>query len=429
MSGKPGKTIGSGRMIVVDPTRGLSGDMLLACLFALGAKPAEVAKEVGKLPGLEPFRIVFGKVKRHSIAAHRARVVCKTDAKQRDLESIQRMIRRSKLDPRVKKLAAAAFDLLGEVEGAIHGVPAKNVHFHEVGAVDSIVDIVGAVVALSQLGFPPFYHRPFRLGSGTVSTSHGDLPVPAPATLAILEGCTVRLTGDAGEIVTPTGAALIRTLAEEISSNAEIVPVRTVYAVGTRDEAHNPGMLRLLEAEQRPIEKDIFVLRTTIDDMNPEIYQHLSDRLFEAGVLEVYLTQLIMKKGRPGVLVTVLCEAAALDAAVETLFKETTTLGIRIATEGRTELERWTEDVGTPFGRVTVKRGRLPDGSIKSAPEYESCRAVAVKKNAPIIDVYREAATAAGSSRSERSRSAKRKKGGPRPVASTKRHRTRKGKK
>ncbi|MCK4351196.1 MAG: LarC family nickel insertion protein, partial [Candidatus Krumholzibacteria bacterium] len=218
MSGKPGKTIGSGRMIVVDPTRGLSGDMLLACLFALGAKPAEVAKEVGKLPGLEPFRIVFGRVKRHGIAAHRARVVCKADVKERDLESILRMIRRSKLDPRVKKLAAAAFDLLGEVEGAIHGVPAKNVHFHEVGAVDSIVDIVGAVVALSQLGFPPLYHRPFRLGSGTVSTSHGDLPVPAPATLAILEGRTVRLTGDTGEIVTPTGAALIRTMAEEISS-------------------------------------------------------------------------------------------------------------------------------------------------------------------------------------------------------------------
>ena len=403
--------------------------MLLACLFALGAKPAEVAKEVGKLPGLEPFRIVFGRVKRHGITAHRARVVCKANAKERDLEGILSMIRRSKMDPRVKKLSTAAFDLLGRVEGAIHGVPAKKVHFHEVGAVDSIVDIVGAVVALSQLGFPPVYHRPFRLGSGTVSTSHGDLPVPAPATLAILEGRTVRLTGDAGETVTPTGAALMRTLAEEISTTADIVPKHTVYAVGTRDAAHHPGMLRLIEAEQRPVERDIFVLRTTIDDMNPEIYQHLSDRLFEAGALEVYLTQLIMKKGRPGVLVTVLCEAAVLEAATQTLFKETTTLGIRISTEGRTELERWTEDVGTPFGRVTVKRGRLPDGSIKSAPEYESCRAVAVKKSASVLDVYREAASVAGSPGSKRPRAKTRKRRGPRPVASTKRHGTKRGKK
>ncbi len=429
MSGKPGRAIGSGRMIIVDPTLGLSGDMLLACLFALGAKPVEVAKEVSKLPGLEPFRIVFGKVKRHGIVAHRARVVCRADAKQRDLESILRMIRQSKLDARAKMLAAATFELLGEAEGTIHGVPAKKVHFHEVGAVDSIVDIVGAVVALSRLGFPPLYHRPFRLGSGTVSTSHGDLPVPAPATLAILEGRTVRLTGDVGEVVTPTGAALMKTLAVEISSATEIVPKRTVYAVGTRDEAHHPGMLRLMEAEQRPVERDVFVLRTTIDDMNPEFYQHLQDRLFEAGALEVYLTQLMMKKGRPGVLVTVLCEAAVLDAAVEIIFKETTTLGIRIATEGRTELERWTEDVETSFGRVTVKRGRLTDGSVKSAPEYESCRSVALKKKAPVLDVYREAAAAAGSRRGGGRRSTKRRKGGPRPAASTRMRGTTRGKK
>jgi uncharacterized protein (DUF111 family) len=152
VSAKPGKTVGAGRMIVVDPTRGLSGDMFLACLFALGAKPDDVAKEVATLPGLEPFRIVFGRVKRHGIAAYRARVDHGTDARERDLESIQRMVRRSKLEPRVKELASETFELLGRVEGAVHGVPARKVHFHEVGAVDSIVDIVGAVVALSRLG-------------------------------------------------------------------------------------------------------------------------------------------------------------------------------------------------------------------------------------------------------------------------------------
>lgn len=397
MSIKPGKGINSGRMIVVDPTSGLSGDMFLAGLFALGADPKRVAAEVGRLPGLEPFRIVFGRVNRHGIRAHRVRVVCEAKAKHRHLGDILGMIDRSPLDARVKELVSGTFELLGRVEGKIHGVPAKKVHFHEVGAVDSIVDMVGAVVALSELGFPPLYHRPFMLGSGTVRTSHGDLPVPAPATLALLEGRRVHLGAASGEVVTPTGAALMKTLAMEISPRRQIVPARVVYSVGTRDESENPGMLRLVEAVQAPIERDIFCVRTSIDDMNPEIYQHLQERLFERGALEVYLTQLIMKKGRPGVLVTVLCEQGALDAVVDTLFRETTTLGVRIATEGRAELERWTEAVSTRFGDVTVKRGRLQDGTVKTSPEYESCRTVARDKGVPILQIYREAGGSRGS--------------------------------
>ena len=384
-------------MIIVDPTSGLSGDMFLAGLFALGADPVRVAKEVGRLPGLEPFRIVFGRVKRHGIGAHRVRVVCDAIAKHRHLGDILRMIERSPLDPRVKELAGGTFELLGQVEGKIHAVPADKVHFHEVGAVDSIVDMVGAVVALSELGFPPLHHRPFRLGSGTVQTSHGELPVPAPATLELLEGRTVQLGAASGEVVTPTGAALMRELATEISPHQPIVPTRIVYSVGTREEKDNPGMLRLIEAEQVPIERDIFCVRTSIDDMNPEIYQHLQDLLFERGALEVYLTQLVMKKGRPGVLVTVLCKQAALDAVIDTLFRETTTLGVRISTEGRAELERWTEVVSTPHGEVTVKKGRLPDGSVKTSPEYESCRSVARVKGIPILQVYREARGSKGS--------------------------------
>ncbi len=391
MNGKPGKEIGGGRMIVVDPTSGLSGDMFLAGLFALGADPKRVEREVGRLPGLEPFRIVFGRVKRHGIGASRARVVCDVEAKHRHLGDILRMIDRSPLDPRVRELAKKTFELLGRVEGKIHGVPAKKVHFHEVGAVDSIVDMVGAVVALAELGFPSLYHRPLRLGSGTVRTSHGELPVPAPATLELLEGRTVHLGTAAGEVVTPTGAALMKALAAEISPHQPITPARVVYSVGTRAEKDNPGMLRLIEAEQVPIERDIFCVRTSIDDMNPEIYQHLQELLFESGALEVFLTQLVMKKGRPGVLVTVLCEPVALRPVIDTLFRETTTLGVRVSTEGRAELERWTEAVPTSFGKVTVKKGRLNDGRVKVSPEYESCRRVAREKGVPILDVYREA--------------------------------------
>jgi len=396
MSKKPERTVHAGRMIVVDPTSGLSGDMFLAGLFALGADPKRVEREVSRLPGLEPFRIVLGRVKRHGIGAHRVRVVCEAKAKHRHLGDILRMIERSPLDARVKESAGGAFELLGRVEGKIHGVPAMKVHFHEVGAVDSIVDMVGAVVALSDLGFPPLYHRPFTLGSGTVGTSHGELPVPAPATIELLKGRTVRFGSSSGEVVTPTGAALMRGLASEISPLQPMTPTRVVYAVGTRAENANPGLLRLIEAEQAAIERDIFCVRTSIDDMNPELYQHVQDLLFERGALEVYLTQLLMKKGRPGVLVTVLCERAALDAVIDTLFRETTTLGVRVSSEGRAELERWTETVSTPFGEVAVKRGRLPDGTMKTSPEYESCKRIARSAGVPIRQVYEEARISRG---------------------------------
>jgi uncharacterized protein (TIGR00299 family) protein len=402
VSRKPQKPIDTGRLIVVDPTSGLSGDMFLAGLFALGADPKRIEREVSRLPGLEPFRIVFGRVKRHGIGAHRVRVVCEAKAKHRHLGDILRMIGRSPLDARVKKLAKVTFELLGRVEGAIHGVPANRVHFHEVGAVDSIVDMVGAVVALADLGFPPLYHRPFVVGSGTVRTSHGELPVPAPATLELLKGRTVRFGASGGEVVTPTGAALMRALAMEISPQQPITPRRVVYSVGTRAEDEDPGMLRLIEAEQIPIGRDIFCVRTSIDDMNPELYQHIQELLFERGALEVYLTQLVMKKGRPGVLVTVLCEQAALEEVIDTLFRETTTLGVRISTEGRAELERWTETVSTPFGNVTVKRGRLPDGTVKTSPEYESCRSLARSTGVPIRQVYHEARISRGGKGSAR---------------------------
>lgn len=377
--------------IVVDPSRGLSGDMFLAGLCALGARPKVVEAEVAKLPGLESFSLVVGKVKRQGISAWRAQVRCPAKARARDLGTILKMIERSPLDKKVKDLSSEIFHALGKVEGKIHGVPAEKVHFHEVGAVDSIVDIVGAAVALGHHGFPRLYHRPFRLGSGTVATSHGALPVPAPATLELLEGRTIRLTDEEAEIVTPTGAALMKVLAEELPTSLSLKPERIAYSVGTREAAQSPGMLRLIAFEAGAIEHEVTVIRTTIDDMTPEAYGFLQERLFEEGALEVYLTQLIMKKGRPGVLVTVLCESAIKDKIVGILFRETTTLGIRISIEGREELERWTEFVETPLGTVQVKRGRHSDGTVKTSPEYESCRIIAREKGIPFVEVFRTA--------------------------------------
>jgi len=377
--------------IIVDAAGGLSGDMFLAGLFALGADPARVAREVKKLPGLEPFSIRTERVKRGGVAALRARVRCPRTARERDLASILAMIERSRLDERVKELSEKTFRVLGAAEGKIHGVAADHVHFHEVGAVDSIVDIVGGIVALATLGFPAVFHRPFRLGSGFIRVAHGTLPVPAPATIEILRGRTVRLDNEDGEVVTPTGAALMKVLASELPEFYSFSARRIVYAAGTREGGPAPGMLRLIEAEERPFTGEVTVLRTTIDDMNPEIYGYVQERLFEAGALEVYLTQLIMKKGRPGVLLTVLCENAVKDVLLDILFRETTTLGVRVSREGREELERWTEKVTTTLGTVQVKRGRLRDGSLKSSPEYESCKVVARSRRVPIRDVYETA--------------------------------------
>lgn len=382
-------------MLVIDPTGGLSGDMFLGCLFALGVDHREIERILSGLPGIEPFRIKVGKVKRRGFSLWRARVQYTADASPRDLKTILSMIKRSKLEKEVKALASDVFRELGRVEGMIHGVRLEDVHFHEVGAVDSIVDIIGAVLALSKLRFPSLYHRPFRLGSGTVSISHGEIPVPAPATLALLEGRTVMLDTTEGEVVTPTGAALMRVLAEEMPPSLPFTPRKVVHATGTREGEPGPGMLRVIVAEPHGAGREIVVVRTTIDDMNPELYGHVQDTLFEGGALEVYLTQVIMKKGRPGVLITVLCDQADRRRITDLLFRETTTLGVRIGSEGREELERWTDTVDTSFGAVEVKFSRLPGGEVKYAPEYESCRRLARAGGIPAADVFRAAQVAA----------------------------------
>ncbi len=388
--------VGQPRILIVDPAGGLSGDMFLAGLFALGVESAAVKDVVSRLPGLESFSLTVDRVRTRGISAERLRVGCPRRACERDLASILRMIARSKLEPAVKELSTKTFVLLGEAEAKVHGVRREAVHFHEVGAVDSIVDIVGAVVALGMLGFPKLYHRRFRLGNGFIETSHGELPVPAPATIEILKGRSVRLDNELGEVVTPTGAALMKALAEELPEDLSFIPKRIVYASGTREEGPPPGMLRIIEAEPMMVERYVAVLRTTIDDMNPEHYGYVQERLFEEGALEVYLTQLIMKKGRPGVLMTVLCEPESRGSLLEILFRETTTLGVRVSYEEREELERWTEKIATPFGPIQVKRGRLADGSVKTAPEYEACRAVAKKRRVPLAKVYEAAGRVAG---------------------------------
>ncbi len=394
--------------IVLDPSLGLSGDMFLGCLFALGADRGEVVRQVATLPGLEKFHIVSGRVKRRGVTAVRARVVCPGKAGPRDLRTILSMINRSKLGKDVKKAASKAFIVLGEAEGKIHGVPADQVHFHEVGAVDSIVDIVGTAVALSLLGFPKLYHRPFTLGSGTITFSHGTLPLPAPATLEVLRGRTVCFGTAEGEVVTPTGAALAVALAEELPADMPLSVEKIVYSAGTREKGGAPGMLRAAACSGPDVSSGgkrggggtdeprglVTIIKTTIDDMTPELFGYIQEKLLEEGALDVFMSSVAMKKNRPGILLTVLCQPGSEERLAGALFRETTTIGVRIGYEERIELKRSIAHVDTQFGRVAVKRASIPGGGVKTAPEYESCRKAAKKYGVTVREVF-EAAIAA----------------------------------
>lgn len=397
--------------IVLDPSLGLSGDMFLGCLFALGADRREVIRQVATMPGLEKFNIIAGRVKRRGVTAFRARVVCPDKARARDLRTILSMIKKSKINEGAKVAASNAFNVLGKAEGKIHGVPADHVHFHEVGAVDSIVDIVGTAVALSLLGFPKLYHRPFILGSGTITFSHGTLPLPAPATLEVLKGRTVSFGTEEGEMVTPTGAALAVAFARELPAEMPLRVDEVVYSAGTREKGGAPGMLRASacsvpdhssgEAEGKDgLRGLVTVIRTTIDDMTPELFGYVQEKLIEDGALDVFMSSVAMKKNRPGVLLTVLCHPGSEERLSETLFTETTTIGVRIGYEERIELKRSSVHVETPFGRIAVKRAMLPDGGFKTAPEYESCRKAAREHGVTVREVF--GATVAASIRTKK---------------------------
>ncbi len=382
-------------VLVVDPTDGLSGDMFLGCLFSLGVEPEELEEELSRLPGLEPFTIRYSQVETKGIRT--ARVVVQSDAqpRARNLSSILDMIDSSPLPGRAKELSREVFLALGRAEARVHGMEPEKVHFHEVGCVDSIVDMVGVVLALRKLGYPTIYHRPFRLGSGRISIAHGELPVPAPATLELLRGRRI-IMGDApGEVVTPTGAVLMKVLGEELPPGKAFVPSGVVYSSGTREPAEGGGILRVITAEVPGEGREVAVIRTTIDDMNPEFYQYLSERLFDMGVHEVYYSQVIMKKSRPGVEVNILAGVNDVQDVLGVLFRETSTLGVRVSFEMREELARWKKPVRTGFGEVEVKFARLPEGEVRVSPEYESCRRIASSRGISLERVYTAARRAA----------------------------------
>jgi uncharacterized protein (TIGR00299 family) protein len=322
----------------------------------------------------------------------------RTHAEHRSLSAILAIIRAAQLPERVKARSCRAFQLLGEAEAAIHSMPVEKVHFHEVGAVDTIVDIVCAAAGAEALSVDRWLSSPLNVGSGTVVCQHGTLPVPAPATLALLGDAPVYADGPPMERVTPTGAALLRMLEVSYAKLPPMRIVKTGYGAGSRETAGQPNLLRLLVGEEE-IEvgatESIAIIETVIDDSTPQVIGYVSELLLAAGAWDVYRVAVQMKKGRTGVQLTVLCSPDRVPTLRDLLFRETTTIGLRWRIENKQALQREFVPVETGWGPVQIKIARLPNGEVANAsPEYEDCRKIAAEHSIPLKQVMQQAAQA-----------------------------------
>jgi len=379
------------RVAYFDCFSGASGDMILGALVDAGLDLEELKKELGTLP-LGDFSISSKREARHGIWGTKVEVSGEAHPPHRHLSDVLKIIEASRISERSKALACKIFSRLAEAEARVHGTSPEHVHFHEVGALDAIVDIVGAVVGLEILGVEEVWVSPLRLGTGYARSAHGTIPVPSPATLELTKGSPVERTGVPYELLTPTGAAILTTLAEGFVGPLILKAESVGYGVGSRDIPELPNLLRVQigQREESYRHDRTAVLETNIDDMNPELYGYLMEKLFEEGALDVYFTSVAMKKGRPGVLVSVLAPPEGISRIAEVLFRETTTLGLRISYVDRLKLQRSEETVRTPWGPVRVK---LAGGW--ASPEYEDCVRIAREKKVPLREVYRAAQRAA----------------------------------
>ncbi|MCS6951897.1 MAG: nickel pincer cofactor biosynthesis protein LarC [Bryobacterales bacterium] len=374
------------KICYLDAFSGISGDMLVGALADAGAPPEALLEGLRGL-GLEAS-YEFTRTRRAGIAATKFHVRGGRSANHRHLHQILDLIERSGLPERVRRNAAAVFQNLGQAEAKIHGLPIEKVHFHEVGAVDSISDIVGACLGLELLGVEAVHCSAVNVGSGTVQTEHGTLPVPAPATAELLRGKPVYAQGPAAELTTPTGAALAVTLACEFGPMPPLRISQTGYGAGERDFPQQANVLRVIvgEASGATEAATVCVIEANLDDASPQVLAYATERLFEGGALDVTLAPLQMKKGRPGTLIQVVARPEDRERLASILFAETTTLGLRWwHAERRVQERRWVE-VETRYGRVRIKVGES-----SWAPEYDDCQRLAREAGVPLKEVLAEA--------------------------------------
>jgi len=388
------------RLVYFDCANGASGDMLLGALVDAGVPIEALQDDLGRL-ALEGVTLEMGRVRRAGLEATQVRVRAEGAQPHRHLRHIRELIAQSGLDPSVRERSTALFERLAEVEAGVHGTTPDRIHFHEVGAADSIADIVLGVSGLARLGADRFAASSLNVGTGEVDMAHGRFPVPAPATARLVSGVPVHGAGE-GELLTPTGALLVTAYATSFGPLPAMRLERIGYGAGTRDPKGRPNVLRLLigEAQGHAGDETVLVLECELDDMSPELLAPLLERLLGAGALDAYLTPVLMKKGRPGQLVSVVAPPSRREAVEELLFSETTTLGVRSREWERRILERESVPVETPWGSVRVKLGRRGDRLYNASPEFEDCRRLAAESGTPLKEVW-SAAIAAWRSRRE----------------------------
>ena len=384
------------RILYLEPVGGIAGDMFLAAAVDLGVSPEAIAQALSglKVPG---WKLAVSRAVRHAISGTHLDVVLDEQEAHphRAYSDIRQLIEAAQtLSPKAKSRALEVFRAIGEAEAKVHGVSLEEIHFHEVGAVDSIVDICGAAVVLDLLGDPEVHAAPPPLGSGTIRVAHGSMPIPVPATLELLKDVPVRFEG-VGELTTPTGAALLKVLTR-IGHPPDFIVERVGYGVGTKDFKDRPNVLRASLGRAEDKSEGLWVIEANLDDSTPQLLAHTVDRLLTVGALDAWVTPVVMKKGRPGHLLSALVEGGKRERVVEEVLRESTSLGVRFHRVERQALERDWVEVQTPWGRVRVKRGLRGGQVLNAHPEFEDCRKVAEAAGVPLKQVMAAALAALG---------------------------------
>ena len=382
------------RILYFDCFSGISGDMVLGGLIDLGLSLDFLKEALAKLP-LKGYQLSAQEVTRASLRGVKFEVQVTESQQERSPAEIRQIINDSGLSPEVKAKASEMFDRLISIESTLHRVPPEKLHLHEMGAVDSLIDLIGALIGFQQLGIEEFVSSPLQVGRGWVRCQHGNLPVPAPATAELLRGIPVYSTGIEGELVTPTGALIISSLVKEFQPLPSMKVEKVGYGAGSRDYKEHPNLLRLFlgereEATEVPGEK-VLVIETNIDDTNPQILGYLMEVMLEKGALDVSYTPIMMKKNRPGTLLSVILPPHLKEEMAALIFRETTTLGIRYYITNRMTLMREYMSVDTEYGPITIKVARRGEEVLSYAPEYEECKRIAEERGVPLKEVQMSA--------------------------------------
>jgi pyridinium-3,5-bisthiocarboxylic acid mononucleotide nickel chelatase len=396
------------KILYYDCFSGISGDMNLGAMIDLGVSRDTLISNLEKL-NIGGWKLETAKDQRHGITGTKATVIIDKDhdhdhdhghhhgsdggSGNRNLADIEKIISESSLSSEVKELSMKIFAIIAEAEAKVHNKPVHEIHFHEVGAVDSIIDIAGAAICFVSLGVEKVYVSELELGSGMVRCEHGLLPVPAPATALIVSGFPVHSGGVDFEATTPTGAAIIAGIAEPLPAGTTYIIKRTGYGIGQKNNPARPNVLRVYLAETSGSKMNghqAFIVECNVDDMNPELTEYISSRLFAAGAGDVWFTPVIMKKGRPAFTISVICEEHQITAIREILFSESTTIGMRIFPFTKETLHREFEELDTPFGRVVIKKSFFEGRLVSVKPEADRCAAIAADTGIPMKQIIQE---------------------------------------